>query len=78
MIVIMVILLGSQYGEQSVSGVGYMRLEYIYAVTKRKPIIVFMHEDPDSHDSFLHDEKPELREKFKEFRKLLQQKSIRY
>ena len=46
-----VILLGSQYGEQSVSGVGYMHLEYIYAVTKQKPIIVFMHEDPASRDS---------------------------
>ena len=68
-----VILLGSQYGEQSVSGVGYMHLEYIYAFTKQKPIIVFMHEDPDSRDPALHDEKPELREKFKEFRTLLQQ-----
>ena len=68
-----VILLGSQYGEQSVSGVGYMHLEYIYAVTKQKPIIVFMHEDPDSRDPALHDEKPELQAKFKEFRKLLQQ-----
>ena len=68
-----VLILGSQYGEQSVSGVGYMHLEYIYAVTKQKPIIVFMHEDPDSRDPALHDEKLELREKFKEFRKLLQQ-----
>ncbi len=68
-----VILLGSQYGEQSVSGVGYMHLEYIYAVTKQKPIIVFMHEDPDARDAALHDEKPELQIKFKEFRKLLQQ-----
>ncbi|WP_168377949.1 DUF4062 domain-containing protein [Acinetobacter cumulans] len=67
-----VILLGSQYGEQSVSGVGYMHLEYIYAVTKQKPVIVFMHEDPNSRDLSLHDEKPELREKFKDFRKLLQ------
>ncbi|WP_347455344.1 DUF4062 domain-containing protein [Acinetobacter thermotolerans] len=67
-----VILLGSQYGEQSVSGVGYMHLEYIYAVSKQKPVIVFMHDDPDSRDESLHDAKPELREKFKEFRKLLQ------
>ncbi|HJF28548.1 MAG TPA: DUF4062 domain-containing protein [Acinetobacter lwoffii] len=67
-----VILLGSQYGEQSVSGVGYMHLEYIYAVAKQKPIIVFMHEDPDSRDPDLHDSKPELKEKFKEFRQLLQ------
>ncbi|KGT46600.1 MULTISPECIES: DUF4062 domain-containing protein [Acinetobacter] len=67
-----VILLGSQYGEQSVSGVGYMHLEYIYAVSKQKPVIVFMHDDPDSRDESLHDAKPELREKFNEFRKLLQ------
>ena len=67
-----IMLLGSQYGEQSVSGVGYMHLEYIYAVTKQKPIIVFMHEDPESRDLCLHDHKPELREKFQEFRKLLQ------
>jgi DnaJ-domain-containing protein 1 len=67
-----VLLLGSQYGEQSVSGVGYMHLEYIYAVTKQKPIIVFMHEDPDTREASLHDAKPELQAKFKEFRKLLQ------
>ena len=68
----MVILLGSQYGEQSVSGVGYMHLEYIYAVTKQKPIIVFMHDDPASREPSLHDAKAELREKFNDFRKLLQ------
>ncbi len=67
-----VILLGSSYGEQSVSGVGYMHLEYIYAVTKQKPIIVFMHDEPGARDETLCDDKPELREKFKEFRKLLQ------
>ena len=70
-----VILLGSQYGEQSVSGVGYMHLEYIYAVTKQKPIIVFMHEEPLSRDLSLQDQKPELREKFLEFRKVLQQEA---
>lgn len=67
-----VILLGSQYGEQSVSGVGYMHLEYIYAVTKQKPVVVFMHEDPSSRDLSLHDASPQLCEKFNEFRKLLQ------
>ena len=67
-----ILLLGSKYGEQSVSGVGYMHLEYIYAVTKQKPIIVFMHDDPDARELCLHDDKAELREKFKEFRKLLQ------
>lgn len=68
-----VILLGSMYGEQSVSGVGYMQLEYIYAATKQKPIIVFMHENPETRDLSLQDAKPELKEKFKEFRQQLQQ-----
>ncbi|RKG29301.1 DUF4062 domain-containing protein [Acinetobacter tianfuensis] len=67
-----IMLLGSSYGEQSVSGVGYMHLEYIYAVTKQKPIIVFKHEDPASRDEALRDAKPEMREKFKEFSQLLQ------
>ena len=67
-----VVLLGSRYGEQSVSGVGYMHLEYIYALSKQKPVIVFMHEDPDSRAPNLHDSKAALKEKFKEFRKLLQ------
>lgn len=68
-----VMLLGSAYGEQSVSGVGYMHLEYIYAMTKQKPIIIFMHDDPASRDLALHDQKTELREKFIDFRKQIQQ-----
>lgn len=32
-----------------------------------------MHDDPASRESALHDAKPELQEKFKEFRQLLQQ-----
>lgn len=67
-----VVLLGSQYGEQSVSGVSYMHLEYLYALSKQKPIILFMHENPDARDASLNDQKPELKEKFKEFRNLLQ------
>lgn len=66
------LLLGSQYGEQSVSGVSYLNLEYIYAVTKQKPIIVFMHESPDSRDAGLKEDVPILKEKFNEFRHQLQ------
>lgn len=66
------LLLGSQYGEQSVSGVGYMHLEYIYAVTKQKPIIVFMHEKPEARDVELQEQKSGLKEKFEDFRHQLQ------
>ena len=66
------LLLGSQYGEQSVSGVSYMHLEYIYAVTKQKPIIVFMHEDPQARDAELQEQQPALKAKFEDFRHQLQ------
>lgn len=66
------LLLGSQYGEQSVSGVSYLQLEYIYAVTKQKPIIVFMHEKPESRDIELQEQKTALKDKFFEFRHQLQ------
>lgn len=38
------LILGQGYGEQSVSGISFMHLEYIYAVTKQKPIIAFIFE----------------------------------
>lgn len=66
------LLLGSQYGEQSVSGVSYMHLEYIYAVTKQKPIIVLMHDNPESRDPALQETKLELKNRFHEFRQQLQ------
>lgn len=66
------LLLGSQYGEQSVSGVSYLHLEYIYAVTKQKPIIVFMHENPESRQQELQESKQILKDKFSEFRHQLQ------
>ncbi len=71
------LLLGSQYGEQSVSGVSYLHLEYIYAVTKQKPIIVFMHENPDSREPHLKEESAILKGKFNEFRHQLQKKLSR-
>lgn len=74
-----ILLLGSQYGEQSVSGIGYMHLEYIYAVTKQKPIMVIMHQAPEQHATRLLEQgqaqpqSPELEQKFRQFRQQLQQ-----
>ncbi|MDQ8952722.1 DUF4062 domain-containing protein [Acinetobacter rudis] len=62
------LLLGSQYGELSASGIGYMHLEYIYAVTKQKPIIVLMHDQPFERAIELQDSDIELQQKFRSFR----------
>jgi hypothetical protein len=67
-----VLMLGSCYGELSASGVSYMHLEYIYAVTKQKPIIILMHEDPDSRAIELQEKTAEGKSKFKDYRQQLQ------
>lgn len=67
-----VLLLGSCYGELSASGVSYMHLEYIYAVTKQKPILIVMHESPDSRPLELQELNEESRAKFRDFRLQLQ------
>lgn len=65
------LLLGGQYGELSASGIGYMHLEYIYAVTKQKPMIVFMHDAPQQRAAELQEQTAELKQKFENFRQQL-------
>lgn len=67
-----ILLLGSRYGELSASGVSYLHLEYIYAVTKQKPILVLLHETPDARAVELQEPDQEGRLKFQDFRRLLQ------
>lgn len=66
-----ILLLGSQYGEQSISGVSYLSLEYEYALSQAKPIIVFMHEQPESREIDLQETHPQLKDKFLAFRQKL-------
>lgn len=67
-----ILMLGSRYGELSASGVSYLHLEYIYAVTKQKPILVLLHESPDSRLPELQEPDQEGRVKFQDFRRQLQ------
>lgn len=69
-----VMLIGGKYGEQSVTGESYMHLEYKYAVTKNKPIIVFMAKHPELKEFALRESRPELVERFDEFCEELKQK----
>ncbi|WP_127493261.1 DUF4062 domain-containing protein [Acinetobacter calcoaceticus] len=66
-----ILLLGSQYGEQTISGVSYLSLEYEYALSQAKPIIVFMHEQPENREIDLQETHPQLKDKFLAFRKKL-------
>jgi hypothetical protein len=67
-----VLLIGSRYGELSASGVSYVHLEYIYAITKQKPVLVILHEAPDSRPPEVQESTKEGHRKFEDFRRQLQ------
>ena len=49
----------------------YLSLEYEYALSQAKPVIVFMHEQPESREIHLQETHPQLKDKFLTFRKKL-------
>jgi hypothetical protein len=66
-----VALLGSRYGTLSPSGVSYTHVEYVYASTKQKPILVLMHDAPERRALELQERTMEGKLKFNDFRQLL-------
>lgn len=66
-----VLLLGSRYGSLSPSGISYTHMEYVYASTKQKPILVLMHDAPESRPEACQEKTPERRRQFSDFRQLL-------
>jgi len=67
-----VLLLGSRYGSLMPSGVSYTHMEYVYAATKQKPMLILMHESPELRPLELQEQNIEGKLKFSDFRKLLQ------
>ncbi len=67
-----VLLLGSRYGDLSASGVSYVHLEYIYAITKQKPVLVILHESPETRAVEFQEPSKEGQRKFEDFRRQLQ------
>lgn len=66
-----VLLVGSRYGSLMPSGVSYTHMEYVYAATKQKPILVLMHESPETRAPELQEQTVEAKLKFSDFRKVL-------
>jgi hypothetical protein len=66
------LLVGSRYGSLSPSGVSFTHMEYVYATTKQKPILVLMHEAPEARPVELQEQTPEGRLKLRDFRQLIQ------
>lgn len=42
-----ILIIGGRYGSQDEDGIGFTEKEYDYAVSKGKPVLAFLHKDPD-------------------------------
>lgn len=68
------VIIGGRYGSLSVEGISYTEKEYRYALDIGKPIIAFLHEDPDSLPKNKSELDAAAQEKLESFKKLVQQK----
>ena len=72
------LILGGRYGSTDDEGIGYTEMEYRYALKTGKPIIAFLHKDPDALPKKNTEKTEEGQNKFKEFRDLAQGKMCKY
>lgn len=63
-----ILLLGSRYGKLSPSGISYMHMEYVNATTKKKPMLVLLHDAPDKRPIECQESTPDSRRQFNDFR----------
>lgn len=71
-----VIVLGGRYGTLSPIGLSYTHREFVYAMTKKKPVIAFLHDNPEMLPADFREAGQEGNVRFRDFRKLLQDKCM--
>ena len=73
-----IVIIGGRYGSLSTEGISYTEKEYRYALESGKPIIAFLHNDPDSLPKRKSEIDPEAVKKLEEFKELVQKKMCKY
>lgn len=73
-----IVIVGGRYGSLSPSGVSYTQMEYEYAVSQGKPVIGFIHKDPESLPACKTERSEEGRAKLNAFRDIVQKKMCKY
>lgn len=73
-----ILILGGRYGSIGKDGIGYTEKEYMYALETEKPIIAFLHKEPDELPKNKTENTDEGQKKFREFRNFVQEKMCKY
>lgn len=72
------LILGGRYGTIGKDGISYTEMEYRYALETGKPIISFLHKDPESLPKKQTEQTEKGQESFKAFRSFAQEKMCKY
>ena len=73
-----ILILAGKYGSVSKDGIGYTEMEFDYAVSSGKPIIVFLHKDIDELKGAKLEKTESLRAKLDAFREKAQERHCKY
>ena len=73
-----IVIIGGRYGSISAEGISYTEKEYRYALEIGKPIIAFLHKDPDSLPKKKSELDPETIKKLEDFKELVQKKMCKF
>lgn len=74
-----IVVIGGRYGSISEkTGLSYTEMEYRYALDTNKPIIGFVHQNPDSLTVIKTEQTDVNKQKLKEFRELVQSKLCKF
>jgi hypothetical protein len=73
-----ILILAGRYGSLSPDGISYTEKEYRYALEKGKPVIAFLHKEPEKIASGRSESTDEGKQKLVVFRKFAQEKLCRF
>jgi hypothetical protein len=73
-----IVVIGGRYGSLGAEGISYTEMEYRYAIETGKPIIAFLHKDPESIPKKHTESTLEGQIKLSDFKQLAQQKMCKF
>ena len=73
-----IVIIGGRYGSTNDEGISYTEMEYRYALETQKPIIAFLHKNPEEIKSRFTEKTQEGRERLNLFRDLAKTKLVRH
>ncbi|MDO2436859.1 DUF4062 domain-containing protein [Aeromonas veronii] len=72
------LILAGRYGSCSESGLSYTEMEYRYAIETGKPVIAFLHQEPETIAAKFSEKDKDMQDKLSNFRMLAQKKLCKF